>query len=299
MVLLHLKGGLGNQMFEYAAGIALATHLGVEFKLDKSYYDNKEYEGDALTQFYDIPYFRDILNNFETNAKTATPQEANQYQPGFIGKVIDRLTPRQFRTVYRETPYIFDPKFFKLRKNVLLKGYFQSEKYFKNYADVVRKQLTFNKQVRDRDINVANQIQQQTSVSIHVRRGDYVKNPTASQILGSMQMDYFLKAKTIIEETLAGPVNYFIFSDDIEWTKTQFNEWGNVIYIDKSFGNTEVDDMYLMSCCHHNIIANSSFSWWGAWLNSNPNKLVVAPKKWFNQPGIDTKDILPEEWITI
>jgi hypothetical protein len=300
MVLIYLKGGLGNQMFEYAAGKALATHLNVPFKIDKSYYDNKEYIDESLNNFFNIAGFRDILNNnFEITAETAATEEVKQFRPGFIGKVIDRLTPRYSRKVYREKFTINDKYFYRLKKNVLLNGYFQSEKYFKPYADIVRKELSFKPLIKDRNKELASKILEGTSVSVHVRRGDYVNNAETTKVITSLDLEYYFDSKKHLEKTLQKPINYFVFSDDIEWVKTKFTSFADVTYVDKSFGNSDVDDMYLMSCCKHNIIANSSFSWWAAWLNSNSNKIVIAPKKWFNVANLTANDLVPDNWIRI
>jgi hypothetical protein len=133
------------------------------------------------------------------------------------------------------------------------------------------------------------------SVSVHIRRGDYVSNPHASKFHGTKGLDYYEKAVERIAETVKNP-ELFVISDDIEWCKENLRLPYKTTHID---GNAGFEDMHIMSHCAHNIIANSSFSWWAAWLNTNPDKVVIAPKKWFNDESINTEDVVPKTWIRL
>lgn len=118
-------------------------------------------------------------------------------------------------------------------------------------------------------------------------------------MITSLDLQYYFDSKIYLEKTIHQPINYFIFSDDIDWVKTKFDGFNNATYVDKSFGTADVDDMYLMSCCKHNVIANSSFSWWAAWLNANPEKIIIAPKKWFNTATLTAADLVPDNWLRL
>jgi len=172
-------------------------------------------------------------------------------------------------------------------KNSDLIGYFQSEKYFKNCKDEIRKYFTFDDSLID--YNIINPIE--NSCSIHVRRGDYVNLQDYHPFPG---MDYYRNAISYMKNK--GVNIFYIFSDDIEWCKENFSYMDEIIYVE---GNIDIKDLALMSICKNNIIANSSFSWWGAWLNRNENKIVISPSVWFgpSKKGVITEDLYCEGWI--
>ncbi len=300
MILLYLKGGIGNQLFEYAAGRSLSLHLNTNFKIDKSYYDQKHYEREGkLNDFYHIPSFRDILTAFNITAPDASDREINQFHQHFVSKVADRLKPNHLRKKYIQPHIGFDPNFFRIKGDTLIKGFFQSEKYFLAYADEVRKELSFKEDIRLRNRTISEKINACNSISVHIRRGDYVHHAVASAVLGALGEKYYGDAKIFLENKLQKSLTYFVFSDDLDWVRTNLTMYENVHFIDKNDAMSDVDELYLMSQCKHNIIANSSFSWWGAWLNDNPDKIVIAPKKWFNNAPKGTQDIVPEAWLRI
>jgi len=262
--------GLGNQLFSIAAALGLA------------------YENNAIPIFNmnkaQEPYRNNIFRNL-INHKDVIPTKYYK-EPFFHYKKIS-----------------YDP-------GIHLHGYFQSEKYFYK----ARKQILDIFKISEIDKKFIEQnfghFLKNTTVSLHIRRGDYLL-PQYSSHHPVQAIDYYNNAMTYFSDD----VNYLIFSDDIEWAKENFKE-NNINFITKTTiaGNdvmTTLDiskggwpdyiEMYLMSMCDHNIIANSSFSWWGAWLNENPNKIVIAPKKWFGPAyqGINDTDIIPETWIRI
>ena len=138
-------------------------------------------------------------------------------------------------------------------------------------------------------------ISQTNSVSLHIRRGDYVSNQKTNQTHGTCDLDYYQRCITEIEKEVENPY-FFVFSDEIEWVKENLKINHPAEYVDQNTGDKSYEDMRLMSQCKHNVIANSSFSWWGAWLNSYPDKIVFAPKRWFASDKHNTKDLIPEGW---
>ena len=195
---------------------------------------------------------------------------------------------------YKKRIIGFDPTILLLKDNVTLRGYFQSEKYFKNIESIIRDEFSFRNINNEIQIETLKQeILENNSVSIHVRRGDYLKSKIHFDLCKTNSIMY-------IQDKVNNP-KFFVFSDDIEWCKSnQILAECKFVEIESSKENPIVD-LYMMSLCKHNIIANSSFSWWAAWLNSFENKVVTAPNKWFTnykQTSV-MKDILPKEWIKI
>lgn len=182
------------------------------------------------------------------------------------------------------------------KKNMIILGCPQSEKYFINIKENIKKLYRFPEIMDEKNKNIANKIKYSNSISLHIRRGDYLKEKG----LGNLAPLFYYKAaiKYILKE-VKNPV-FFIFSNDIKWCKENLKLDYPIYYINWNKGTKSFRDMQLMSLCKHNIIPNSTFSWWGAWLNDNPNKIVIAPERWFNLEvqQID-RDIIPKEWIKI
>ena len=178
-----------------------------------------------------------------------------------------------------------------------LDGYFQSFKYFELIADQIRNELSPVTDYGKLDLEVKSKIESVESVSIHVRRGDYVTSKASMKTLGVCDLDYYDRAINEIVRRLGDP-HFFIFSDDPEWSKENLKVPGSVTYVSHNSGPTAFQDIRLMSICNHHIIANSTFSWWGAWLNSSKEKIVITPKKWFSN-GMSSKTLIPENWLQV
>ncbi len=286
MIITKLYGGLGNQMFQYAAGRAMSIHNDSDFFLDVSWFEKIKGNTDRK---YELESFN-IMERFilEKDRRMLKGQLFSlRSKFGFFKK-----------GYIKEKRFNFEPDILKLSGNVYLDGYWQSEKYFKNVEEIIRGEFTLKKPLNIKSEKLKEQIEKNNSISIHIRRGDYVADPKTNQFHGVCSPEYYYKAVKIITEKINNPV-FFIFSDDIEWARENFKLNYPTVYIDKSFGLKDAEEMILMSKCKNHIIANSSFSWWGAWLGLNKNKIVIAPKKWFNNPNVDTSDLIPESWIVI
>lgn len=275
MITVKLKGGLGNQMFQYALGRALSLKHNVPLSLDLGYLlDHTPRAGFT---------FRDYaLDVFALSVKLLKEKEI------LMHKIIRKIIPRKGK----EKSFAFDPTILLLKDGVYLDGYWQSEKYFSGIADVIRKDFTLKKLLPEKYQIIKNDIEQTASVSMHIRRGDYVNNafhPT-------LDMDYYKSALAYIsEKTIVEKV--YIFSDDMAWCKEHVVLDVPTVFVNEEYaGKYDEGHMMLMSACKHFIIANSSFSWWAAWLSENKDKIVVAPKKWFND-DTNTDDLIPEHWI--
>ncbi len=290
MIIVELKGGLGNQLFQYAAGLGLAKFHNVDLKVDISSLKSPD---EVLGT-----YRKYSLSNLIIPPKIATDDEVNYLTGSKISQALKKVNILS-KGVYKEKYFHYDPQFWKNGKQTYLKGNFQSEKYFTIYKNDIIESLKFNQDIIPNSVEDMLQIVKQTfSIAIHVRRGDYVSNKIANDVLGTLSPDYYEKAfHRIMTETDAE--NIFIFSDDTNWVRNNFSFISNAIFVNTTGENRDLIDFYLMQHCSHNIIANSSFSWWAAYLNPNPNKIVIAPQKWFNKAPYDTKDLIPESWIRI
>jgi hypothetical protein len=292
MIISFLTGGLGNQLFQYAFAFALSKAYN-----EKLYFDTSSYDWDTLRKFE--------LDHFQMNIKAAHKndiEKIKKLKPLFY----DRLKYKFQRTnipyyrlsILKEQSFAFDKNFKKFRrKNVYVEGYWQSEEYFKNYRNEILRSIYLpNIKLSVKTLNYKTLIQNTpNSISIHIRRGDYLSNSETTAFHGVCGLRYYESAIKYMESELACPT-YFVFSDDKDYIEEVFGGKNNFILIkDISF---DFEELILMSCCKHNIIANSSFSWWGAWLNNFSDKKVVAPKYWFANKEMNDKttDLIPKKW---
>lgn len=288
MIIAKLQGGLGNQLFQYAAARALAewynTILKVDFNGHKS----------DIARSYKLPFFNipaEVVTNQEMTAFK------KWYNEGVIGKIISLLPFHLNPHYFKEPHFHFTPQVLELPDNVYLEGYWQSEKYFLPITDIIRREVVLKKEYEVQNKELIDLINQTNSVSLHVRRGDYVANPTTLKMHGICSLEYYAQAIAKIKEQVTKPY-FFIFSDDPEWV-IQNLKLTDQYYIVSGKGYADYQELSLMSYCKHHIIANSSFSWWGAWLGKNPEKIVIAPQKWFSEFKGNTQDLLPQNWIKL
>lgn len=292
MVITNLIGGLGNQMFQYATGRALSLERGVLLRLDISAFASYElHQGFELQRIFNCN--ADISNESDVSSILGW-----QRLPG-IRRVVSRLGMAGLR---RKT-FIIEPHFHywegiqNVPSDCYLSGYWQSDKYFSKFAKEIRNEFSFRLPLKQKNAELAKQIDQVNAVSLHVRRGDYVHNSKNAATYELCSLDYYNASILHIAERIRNP-NFYVFSDDILWAKNNLKLDFPCQYIDHNQGAESYNDMRLMSLCKHHIIANSSFSWWGAWLNSNVEKIVVAPRRWFADQR-DVHDLLPLGWVKL
>lgn len=283
MIITKLIGGLGNQMFQYAVGRSLAYANNTELKLDISGYNNQK---GITPRSY-------MLNIFNIQSNYANEKEIHKFRGNNIFLRILKIS-----SYIKEKQFYFDPKILIVKDNSYLDGYWHSEKYFKEIEQIIRKEFTLKDKPDVTNRKMISYINNCDSVSIHIRRGDYVFDKKTNKFHGICSLGYYLKAVALVAKKVKNP-QFFIFSDDPIWTKQNLHLKFPCVYVDHNVGRKDYEDMRLMSKCKHNIIANSSFSWWGAWLNNNLDKIVVAPKQWFHDKSINTRDLIPESWIRI
>ncbi|MDD4899954.1 MAG: alpha-1,2-fucosyltransferase [Candidatus Omnitrophica bacterium] len=287
MVIVKLTGGLGNQLFQYALGRKIAHLKAVELKLDISGFKTYKLHKYSLSHFNIIEEFASVHELARFNRK------------GLIPYLTERLKPYYKRCVVYDRHHYFDKNIFKTNNDVYIDGYFQSEKYFSDIEPILRNEISFKVPPEGENMRLAELVGKNTSVSLHVRRGDYIRDPLTFKIHGVCSMDYYGEAVRLIAQRTTKP-HFFIFSDDPCWAEKNLNFDYPVTFVTHNNADHNFEDLRLMSLCKHHIIANSTFSWWGAWLNANPEKIVVAPKKWLNSPEFyDKRDLLPEPWIKV
>lgn len=293
MIIVTLTGGLGNQMFQYATARRLAEQHSTILKLDISGFEQYKLHRYSLHCFH-------IWEYLATDNEIKNICGENNLFRKASKKILSKLKnlPYHKPKILTEKYFHFDPKILDAPNNILLNGYWQSEKYFSDIPDILRRELVIKYQQDLMSAKFAEQIQKTESVSLHVRRTDYVNNSLTNQIHGTCDKEYYTQAVKYIGDRISDP-HFFIFSDEPDWARDNLKLGYPTTIVDCNDASRNYEDLRLMSSCKHNIIANSSFSWWGAWLNQNNHKIVIAPKHWFNDSSKNTKDLIPDQWIKI
>lgn len=291
MIIVKLNGGLGNQMFQYAAGRRLASIHGVPLKLD-------------ISAFETYKLHKYGLGSFNIAGEFASPREISgfRYSPTLAGKaavLFSRLFgPARAVAHIREKHFHFDPAVLGAGPDSCLDGYWQSEKYFKDVEAVIRRDLSFKQEPDAANCDAVLQVTGCTAVSVHIRRGDYVSDPDANSMHGTASIEYYREAMELVAAKSPG-ARFFVFTDEPDWVGKNMAFPCPVTIFTHNNADKNYEDLRLMSLCRHHITANSSFSWWGAWLNAAPGRIVIAPKKWFNDGTFDTRDLVPEGWLRL
>jgi hypothetical protein len=292
MIISRVIGGLGNQMFQYAHGRALSIALDVPHRLDISGFEgNSRHNGFELDQVFDL----DIRTADESDLRMVLGMRA----PEFVRRVLlrNRFAKFRGRHLVVEPQLNYWPQIMRIPEDSYLIGYWQTEKYFSHAVDSVCADFAFTRPLHGLNAEAAATIGSVPSVSLHVRRGDMANNRSALAIHGLCTLDYYSRAVEYIAAHVERP-QFFIFSDDSSWVREHLHIDHPCHYVQHNVGAESYNDMRLMSMCRHHIIANSSFSWWGAWLNRRADKVVVAPRRWF-AIDLDSSDIVPAAWVRI
>lgn len=296
MILVRLQGGLGNQMFQYAAALRLARRHGVPLKADLSALLDRTPSDKLVFREYD-------LSLFEPGLPTATPQEIRRFRRllepagrSFLEKVADRFSTRVH---FREESLAFDPRVLELPGDTYLEGYFQHARYFADVEALIRERFRLAPDERSLPAatrQLADEIRAASSICIHVRRGDYVTLANVNEVHGVCSMDYFRQGLQRLRAAGAdGPA--WVFSDDPDWCREHFAGLPGVRVVGSEHAGPRAGThFWLMGRCHHFLISNSTFGWWAAWLGDRPGKQVIRPARWFQAPGLREVDICPPEW---
>lgn len=279
MITVKLIGGLGNQMFQYALG----RHLSIKNNCDL-YMDINEFETYKLHK-YSLQHFQ-IKENFlklEDVPKKSFFDRFNFLKTGVI----------------QERNFNFSKNILDIKAPSYLEGFWQSELYFNEIRETLIKDFEVEKPLTGKNLKVFEEIKGVDSISLHVRRGDYVSNQQTNSFHGTCSLNYYKRSLDYIIEKKPGDLKIFAFSDDPQWIKENLKTEIPIRFVDHNDADANFEDLRLMSLCKNNIIANSSFSWWGAWLNQNSEKIVIAPQRWYNNDKVDTSDVVPNSWTRI
>lgn len=290
MKVVRVCGGFGNQLFQYAFYLAVKDKFNETTKLD--IHDMATYE---LHNGYELERIFNLNENYcSAEEKFAVQSTKNIFTK--LVKEIKKYTPFIPRTYIKEKKHLHfsyqEADLGNKDTTIYYRGSWQNPQYFNAIANEIREKLTFPEFTEHKSLALCQEISEHETVAVHIRRGDYLKHKALG---GICDLPYYQNAINKIEGLVNKPL-FVIFSDDISWCRENINV-ENVRFVDWNTGEQSFQDMHLMSLCSHNIIANSSFSWWGAWLNANPDKIVISPNKWIHYT--DSMGIVPSEWIKV
>lgn len=284
MIITRLKGGLGNQLFQYCTGRALARRHETELTLD---FSSLRFEGR-----------RNELVHFAIAATGASRWAVLKHEGPRLRLPLLRYLDFSRASCVREPHFHYDPGFESLPDDVMIDGYWQSPRYFEDHWDLLRRELRIVTPASSANRAMAARIAAQPAAAIHLRRGDYVSNPESARRHGLPPLAYTREAMARIRSRVPG-VRFFLFSDQPARAWEELAPPSDVIAVDQNAPDRGVEDLRLMALCDHFVIANSSFSWWGAWLGAHAHSLVFAPKQWFLIPEMNTDDLIPGSWVRL
>lgn len=285
MIIVRLAGRLGNLMFQYATGRALSYRLGVSLGLDN--YFNRE---NILP-----PEFHKLNIQTEIIPKKLLPPRKNSIR---ILKLVWRfglIKPK----IFHQGGLQYNPKINEVTDNTYLIGYWQSEKFFQDYKEIIRSDFEFTSPLKGQNLETYQEIiETKTAISLHIRRGDYLDQKN-KLIHGTCSQEYYEQAVRVIVEQCQFSPTIFVFSDDPKWVTEHFKLPYHFRVVSHNPADEAIEDLRLMTACKHHVIANSSFSWWGAWLAENKSKMIVAPKRWFSSSKNSNPDIYCKNWVRV
>lgn len=292
IIITQLTGGLGNQLFQYAVAKTIALNNGVPMKMDLSFFKDYKWHEYSLAPF-------NIDENFATLEECMALLEPKF---SFIDKVIRKIGASNKPIHYKleEKGFAFDSTILEEKPSKYMIGYWQSEKFFEPIKEIIQKDFQVKIPPSQENKKILDIILESQSICIHIRRGNYVSDETINNFHGTCSMEYYNAAISYMKSKIVNP-KFFVFSNDITWSKEHLDFEGDKVFVDLNDDKTDYEDLRLMQNCKHQIIANSTFSWWAAWLNENPEKIVIAPKQWFanEEMQAQTQDLIPESWIRL
>ena len=302
MVIVNIHSGLGNQLFQYAFGRKVALDRNMELQFDYTLLYRQEKQHNFL--------LRNRLDNFNIVGKEASIDEIDKFKrieyTSLFYRVLRKLSGRKIRLFKNNSCQIDESTFSKDKKklatadNLYITGYLADIKLLAEFNDAILPDFKLITPLNELNINKKARIDAVNAVGIHIRRQDY---KSQQEVFALLTMEYYKSAIEYITEKTNNPI-FFVFSDDMDWVKKAFSKYfsqWNFEYVSINNMDTDFMELELMRSCKHFIIANSTFSWWAAWLNSNPNKIIIAPKKWYNkkqlQMDYENGLLVPSDWV--
>jgi len=289
----YLQGGLGNQMFQYAIARALSEHYQSTFLLDRSWFDVPQSETTPRPYQLDLLKIQNVANN-----NLVFPKKPNK-----LVKALQGFIPANPIVYYQQNAFEFDPSLFRLKRlaerNLFLFGYWQAYPYMEAIRPILQTEFKTKASAPDHYQSYLEFIRSSESVMLHIRRGDYVNSPSAAKFHGVLPLSYYQQAIEVL--LLEKPdSHFFIFSDDLPWAKEALPKNLKITFVENALqADAAAQELQLMTECKHHIIANSSLSWWGAWLRQDGKGLVFAPNRWISDNSLDLSNLLPSSWRRI
>lgn len=310
MIITHLTGGLGNQMYQYAMGRHIAELNSTVLKLDITEFERYKLRHYQLHCFNIQEHFATVEEIYALKRKRWFKESETlasiKRKLGFFPASSKRFFLNGI--VIKEKPFYYEPEILDLRGNIYLEGYWESYQYYEPLRDLLLKEFSVKYPLNSHSLDISKRISATRSVSLHIRRGDKANDPKTNKVHGLCSVEYYRKAMNYFREHFSD-VHFYVFSDDIIWAKDNFSDkTGSITFVSHNDTSTAYEDLRLMALCEHNIIANSSFSIWGAFLNQNPQKIVIAPKRFVTVEEEQRREKLiasperriayiPEDWI--
>lgn len=289
MIIVQLKGGLGNQMFQYAFARYLSIKNNANLLIDKTFLEDRTPKENFVFRNFDLNIFN-LDFHFATNEDIALFNKKKPFLSIF----------KQKHTIINEDKFEYNPNYKNVKGNIFLNGYWQSEKYFNEISNALKKDFQLSITLSEEEDEVLNQIKRHESVCIHFRRTDFI-NQSGIKVHGMPSMEYYSKSLEMLSEKFSN-LELFIFSDDIDWCIDNFTPNFKVNYIKiKNKSHEFASEFKLMINCKHFIIPNSTFSWWAAWLSENQNKQIFVPNKWFEDKELQSQTTFmhPDNWCKV
>jgi hypothetical protein len=297
LIIVKIFGGLGNQLFQYAAARALSLRSNATLKLDIT----DSLIKDDRQRIYGLHHFN-IKENIATSEEIENLLSRNRWLQKRSKYLQNKIGIALHKTWWNQT-YVYQSQYDRaimgsVTRDVYLNGYWQKEEFFKQYRPLLLEELSVKAKPDPVNSSLIEKMSKVNAVSLHVRRGDAVTNAVSVKIYKLPSLGYYQQAINMIRDKVSNP-HLFIFSDDIPWCRENLDTGLPMEFIDHNGDDRNYEDIRLMSHCKHHITANSTFSWWGAWLNPSADKLIITPEKWFHVEKLNGAGIVPGDWIKI
>ena len=311
MIIVKIIGGLGNQMYQYAMGRHLAELNSTILKLDATSFEAYRLHRYALCHFNIQEHFATVEEIYALKRKRWFRESETLASIKRKLMIIPKTSDKFYlnNTYVYVKPFFYDPDIINLRGHIYLEGSWQSYQYYQPIREILLREFTVKYPPNEQNKRITEQIRSTQSIGIHIRRGDKANDPTTNSVHGTCSKEYYNKAVECILQRVENPV-FFVFSDDCGWAKKNLRIQAPLLFVDHNNASNCFEDLRLMSCCKHNIIANSSFSVWAAWLNMNEQKIVIGPSNHYSPawkrkleeaiPDPEKREhLMPETWIKL
>lgn len=286
MIVSVISDGFGNQLFQYACGRMLAEKFQTSLRLEVGSFASNPLRKYELGHLNVEERFISAKQVARLTGDRGTPRSV-------LATLLNRRGASEPYTYLKQPDHHYFTGITAATANTVLRGYWQSEKYFRKAAPTIRREFTLKEGLQGPNKDLAAKMSHPSSVSVHFRRTDYL----TVNYLSVCGIDYYQRAIAHIQARVSDP-RLFVFADDLEWVRQHVDFGLPTTYVDNNRGDDSYKDLFLMSRCSHNIMANSTFSWWGAWLNDNPEKIVIGPDKWLG-PTMYDRDVMPDAWVRL